>query len=771
MPENNKPRARQKTVGTGGSGVHRRGEGLNTGPVGSGGGFHNQSSGGGGVSRAALGGGGVGIIAIIVVLLKFLGGGSGGGTLPDTNASQNITPSGGGSSGYTAINTGEVDRTVAAGSREKYTQILGNNQDKATIMVYMCGTDLESKHGMASADMKEMAAATLGSNINIIVYTGGCKQWKIGSISSSVNQIYKIEDGNLILLEKDMGNKPMTDPSTLSSFIQYCSKNYPANRNQLIFWDHGGGSVSGFGYDEKNKNAGSMGLDGISTALKNGGVKFDFIGFDACLMATAETALTLGEHADYMIASEETEPGIGWYYTDWLNEFGKNTSMPTLDIGKNIVDGFVDQCARRCPGSGTTLSVIDLAEFTNTVPEKLAGFSKSVTNLISNKEYKTVTDARYVTREFASSNKIDQVDLVNLAENMKTAEGKALSDALKGAVKYNLTSRNMTNAYGVSIFFPYKRPGYVDKACSTYSAIGMDGEYAKAIKQFASIETSGQAATGGTQSPISSLFDLGGSSGGSDMIGQLLQGFLTGSDRSIEGLDGGNTGFLQDSPYSEQETAEYISANYFDPSALVWQNSDGKYSIELAPDQWSLVHSTDMNMFYDDGTGYVDLGLDNLFSIEGEKLIADIERNWISINGQTVAYYHTDTVELGNDEYIISGYVPVLLNGERANLILRFDNEHPEGYVTGASSDYVNGETDTVAKGITELQSGDTLDFICDYYSYDGNYENSYHLGEQMTVNGDLKITNEDVGSGKVRLLYRFTDIYNQEYWSEAIIL
>ena len=60
----------------------------------------------------------------------------------------------------------------------------------------------------------------------------------------------------------------------------------------------------GYGYDEKYPGQGSMTLDEINTALENAGVKFDFIGFDACLMATAETALVCSEYADYMIASE-----------------------------------------------------------------------------------------------------------------------------------------------------------------------------------------------------------------------------------------------------------------------------------------------------------------------------------------------------------------------------------------------------------------------------------------------------------------------------------
>ena len=422
MPDNNRPRARQKTVSSGGSGVHRRGSGLGTGPVGRGsGGSYSSGGGGGGISRGALGGGGIGLIAIILIVAKLFGGG-GSSSVPD-----GYGQGGSGGATYMASTAGEVDRTVASGSRAKYTAIKGNGDDKVTLMVYMCGTDLESKHGMASNDLQEMAAATIGKNVNVIVMTGGCKQWKINSISNSVNQIFRVTNGKLEQLESDMGTLAMTDPNNLSAFIKYCAKNYPADRNELILWDHGGGSVSGYGYDEKNKAAGAMDLGGISRALDEGGIKFDFVGFDACLMATAETALMLNDYADYMIASEETEPGIGWYYTDWLTALSKNTSMATIDLGKMIVDSFVEKCAQRCPGQGTTLSVVDLAEFSNTVPDKLGGFSKSVTGLLSDKQYKTVSDARYGTREFAISSKIDQVDLADLSQNIGTDEGEALA--------------------------------------------------------------------------------------------------------------------------------------------------------------------------------------------------------------------------------------------------------------------------------------------------------------------------------------------------------
>ena len=519
-----------------------------------------------------------------------------------------------------------------------------------------------------------------------------------------------------------------------------------------------------------------MDLGGISQALKDGGVTFDFVGFDACLMATAETALMLNDYADYMIASEETEPGIGWYYTNWVTQLGSNTSMPTVEIGKNIVDDFTAACARKCPGQQTTLSVIDLAEFSNTVPEKLSAFSESVSNLLEQKEYQKVADARYGTREFATSNRIDQIDLAHLALNVGTGEGKALADTIQKAVKYNRTSSNMTNAYGVSIFFPYRNAKYVAPACSTYNQINMNSAYTKCIRQFASLQSSGQIASGGTESPLGALLGMGGggsSGGGADMIGSLLGSFLSSGmagGRSIEGLNASNIDFMNDLPFSQDETAEYISMNLLNTDALTWQQKNGRYVMSLPEEQWKLVENVDKNMFYDDGTGYVDLGLDNVYDFDDDKnLVADTDRDWIAINKQVVAYYHTGTTVNG-DNYRIDGYVPCLLNGERANLLLVFDQDHPKGFIAGAETDYRNNETETVAKSMTELNVGDTLDFVCDYYSYDGEYLDSYMLGDTMTVSNDMQISNVSVGDGQVKIMYKFTDLYCHEAWSDPII-
>jgi hypothetical protein len=259
---------------------------------------------------------------------------------------------------------------LSTSARAKLYTPVGGGKDTVTIMVYLCGTDLESNYGMATSDLQEMASANIADNVNILVETGGCRMWKNKIVSNSTNQIYKVETGGVRALETKLGKKAMVESSTLTEFINYCKTNYPADRNILIFWDHGGGSISGYGYDELYKSAGSMDLAEISAALKAADCTFDWIGFDACLMATLETALVCNDYADYLIASEESEPGTGWYYTNWLNMLSKDTAVDTVTLGKKVIDDFVSTSLQSSARSQVSLSIIDLAEMQGTVPRR-----------------------------------------------------------------------------------------------------------------------------------------------------------------------------------------------------------------------------------------------------------------------------------------------------------------------------------------------------------------------------------------------------------------
>ena len=672
-------------------------------------------------------------------------------------------------------NSQEADTTVASGSRDKYTVIKGNNKDTMTILVYMCGADLESQNGMATSDLKEMLNAKISDKGNLIVFTGGARRWRNNVVSSSVNQIYQIKDGSLTRLVDDAGSSSMTSPNTLASFIKFGRENFPANRMCLIFWDHGGGSVSGYGYDEHYGQGKTMTLAGINDALKAGGVKFDFVGFDTCLMGTVENGLMLNQYADYMIASEESEPGVGWYYTNWLNKVSRNTSLPTVEIGKTIVDDFVEVCDRTCRGQATTLSVVDLAELNATVPKELKEFSIDTNEMIQNKQYKKVSSARSKTREFAQHAKIDQIDLVHFAKNMGTQESKELAAALQGAIKYNRTGGGISNAYGLSIYFPYKKTGNVKQAVSTYKAIGMDDEYTRCIQEFASLEVSGQLSSGmnpqsyGSSNAMSGLMEslMGGGSSYSSIgntyssggLESLLGGYYGGSSGS------GSTGSILDlligRSMTAETAAEYIQENHFDPSNLQWQNG----RISFTDDQWDNLLSIEKNMYFDDGSGYINMGFDAGAELQGHDLIYEFDGTWLSIDRQPVAYYRIGFVEQ-EECFAEVGYVPAYVNGIRANLIIVFDQDNPYGYIAGAQQVYVNGETDAQPKNMVGIGKGDEIQFVCDYYDYQGVYQNSYRLGSPITLGDEVEIGNTYVDAEKCRLTYCLTDIYQQQYWT-----
>ena len=124
--------------------------------------------------------------------------------------------------------------------------------------------------------------------------------------------------------------------------------------------------------------------------------RFEFIGFDACLMGTVETANILASYSRYMIGSQETEPGNGWDYTVIGNYLADNPGSNGAELGEAIADGFYESCKQTGEEQDATLSVIELDKI-NAVVEAFNVFAKGMynasedtsvlTNVIRNIEY------------------------------------------------------------------------------------------------------------------------------------------------------------------------------------------------------------------------------------------------------------------------------------------------------------------------------------------------------------------------------------------------
>lgn len=786
---------RKKNVAPGKASVYKRGDGLGSSkPVGNKTGYTDRKPSGtssssnssdGGFTTSSSGGGYTrstgtlslkkiitfAIIAIIayfvlkscmgIDLLESMGGIDTG----DNSLYGDVTTSNSGnqSVGYQPANT-QLDYSVSGDARAKYTDIKGDGKDEFTIMVYMCGSDLESRSGMATSDLNEMLHADIAKNVNIVVETGGAKLWKNSTMSNKTNQRYQVTSDGLKVLDDNVGKKSMTDPDTLQDFIEYCEKNFEADRYALILWDHGGGSNQGYGYDELFPGS-TMTLDEIHKALGNAGVKFDFVGFDACLMATYETAIMMNNHADYLIASEETEPGIGWYYTNWISALSENTSMPTIEIGKNIIDSFIEKCYQTSPYDKTTLSLIDLAELSGTAPKAFNAFASSTGELIDSDEYKIVADARAGSREFGSPSQLDQIDLIHLAQNIGTDEAAALVEVLNSSIKYNRTSGTISNSNGLSIYFPYTTLSSMGSIINTYEKIGMDSAYTDCIRGFASLEVGGQAVSSGAGSPMGSLLgSFLGSSGGSDMVGDLLTSFLGSGD--LSGMLGGTDTSWLDTE-SILSNKDFYEENYLSADSLELSVKDGIYVLEMSDDNWDLVQNVQLNVFFDDGEGYIDLGMDNVYSFNDDgDLIIDFDGTWLTLDGHVVAYYFVDE-KYDGDDYVITGRVPAMLNGELVDIILVFDSQKDYGEVLGARLVYSDG---SVAKGMIPIKDGDVIDFICDYYTYDEDFDDSYYLGEQMIVSGEIAVRDMEIEDGRYLVTYMLTDMYNNSYWTPSVV-
>lgn len=322
--------------------------------------------------------------------------------------------------------------------------------ETAVLMVYMVGADLESELYEASNDIYELQQAQYGDDLTVVIQTGGTAQWHTGGMTNYGNDML-IFDSTGTRLRRSATDVHAMDGDYLQAFIAETAAEFPADHYGLILWGHGMGPLYGLCYDPLFKSR--LTLPALREALTGAGVHFDWVGFDTCLMANAETAYALRGCADYMIASTESVSGYGWHYTDFVSEWAKNPCLETAALADVIMEDII--AVNRENDLSATVSCFDLS-CADDMMTALYGFMNDVYDSFLADGIASVQQARASCADFGDG----QYDIADLETLLQAFPGEN-ADAVRAVMERMITSNlnwMTVHSCGMSLWFFQNHP-------------------------------------------------------------------------------------------------------------------------------------------------------------------------------------------------------------------------------------------------------------------------------------------------------------------------
>jgi len=595
-----------------------------------------------------------------------------------------------------------------------------------TLMIYMNGSDLESQNYAGTDDIIEMLMAKVPENTAVLLQTGGTRDWHtdeygLPTVSTSQGQIWRITTNSMTLLETK-GSQNMGAANTLRDFITYGVTNYDAKKYGLIMWDHGSGPIFGFGADE-NYQYDSLTVREMDTAFQGAyqqtNTKLDFVGFDACLMGTLEIGEMLSSYANFLVASEELEPGHGWDYTVILDAIGKGKTGRVL--GKAIADGFLEHSKINRTAKTITLSVVDLSTIDETVVALENLLNKLKPDLANPQLAPTIVKARLISESYGEGSSAvdnsDLVDIVDFATNLPAkykTEAQALIDAVNNSVLYNINSVYKPNASGIAIYMPANALGLFNYAISVYQSMGFSDVYYTYLVAYINLLKDGSSTDLG-------LSDIGNYNGyGIDLVGLSADNdnyYMTIIPQDLGLVDQVYTvfGYVDD-----VDDIVYLGKDLVGPAAIL-----------------------------DDGT-----------------VIGETFDYWVRLEDYLVPMYFMGYDETGYLYY----YIPIVINDEDYDLIVLFSKDEPEGTILGARPFSNNQDGITIFnRDLIQPEAGDELGIIYEYDTLEyGSYVyGSWFMLDTITFDGTLNFEWGVVPDGSYVYSFEIIDIYQNYYYTD----
>ena len=388
-----------------------------------------------------------------------------------------------------------------------------------TIMVYLAGDNNLDSAG--AVDLKEMKRVGSNDQINVLVQFD-----RAGAKAQTTRYYLRKNTALAKDAVQRLGETNMGDPKVLNDFVTWGAANYPAEHYVLVLWNHGAGwddanvyvgdvfsgatpPVSRKGQplsatrgvaarplparqvraaisrtrrslfrttvakavrqraiafdDQAQDYLDNIELKRVMTQIKKLlKRKIDVLGMDACLMSMVEVAYQLKTTADYMVGSEETEPGEGWPYDRILKALAAKPAMSPAELSAVVVKEYLASYGSR---DNVTQAALNLTQL-NPVLKAVDGLAKVLKGVLANPDARNgIMTARAQVQEYSSPYD-DYCDLLDLCALLDQRVGDAGVKQACAAVKQAAAPAIVASGFkgsavdhsnGISIYFPKRK--------------------------------------------------------------------------------------------------------------------------------------------------------------------------------------------------------------------------------------------------------------------------------------------------------------------------
>ena len=365
---------------------------------------------------------------------------------------------------------------------------------KTTVMIYMCGADLEAKSFAGTRTFKTIYDTKPNlEQVNVVALLGGTTVWGRGYDPSKLTLVEAGGKRNAVEVDSFDG-RDMGDPETLTAFLDVCRERYPAEHYILIMWDHGGGPNGGVCFDLLYGDD-SLSVGELASALENSVFAdkgLDIIAFHTCLTGTIEYAANLAPYARYMVATEDSMYGLDY---GWLTTLDTDESLDTVH---HMVDGTYalnrDAIKAQNALEMNSVAAVDLDKVEPVVRAMDVFFTNVIPNVDINGFVHTSQCRRdsltFGSTESNGAMNYDMADLgdltVHLAEYDPEGADQLLT-ALSDAVIYMRSDEE--NSTGLTVYHPYSNKVALKDNMAAHNDIKLSDPYSAYIQQFAAMMT------------------------------------------------------------------------------------------------------------------------------------------------------------------------------------------------------------------------------------------------------------------------------------------